>query len=171
MGKTANIAFWGLDVAEMTTLIHALKTGKYEKQSASIHPFVENIKIKGVTFKATIPSGNESARRSFRPSLPDFDGIVYVADNTDSESSSMAKEDIESLLGDKAISRPILILIPTSDASGTLNEKKLVEELGVAKLVGEKGGSQVSIFAYSLSTIQHEGYQEGFEWLVKYLSQ
>lgn len=110
-----------------------------------------------MTFKATIPSGNETgilspirsrcfseptiiplARRSFRPSLPDFDGIVYVADNTDSESTSTTKEDIESLLGDETISRPILVLIPTSDTSGTANEKKLVEELGVAEKVGEK---------------------------------
>lgn len=78
------------------------------------------------------------ARRSFRSSLHDFDGIVYVADNTDSESISTSKEELENLLGDETISKPILGLILKSNASGIPNEKKLVQELGIAEKVGEK---------------------------------
>ena len=59
--------------------------------------------------------------------LPEYDGIVFLVDATDSKS----KSELNSLLTDKAISylKPILVLVQRPDPSGIANEEILIQEL------------------------------------------
>ncbi|CAA7267617.1 unnamed protein product [Cyclocybe aegerita] len=164
--KPSNIALWGPDVSEITTLVHTLKAGKYTQGSASIHPFNEEITVGEKTFVAAIPSGNEGARRSHRQSLTDYDSIVYVVDPTDADSLSTSKEELNRVLADEALTKPILVLISKPDASGVANEGSLVQELGLEQAV-EKADGRVGVFAYSLSPEKSKGFEEGFRWLLQ----
>ncbi|KAJ3496929.1 hypothetical protein NLJ89_g10417 [Agrocybe chaxingu] len=165
--KPANVALWGPDVFEITTLVQTLKIGKYAQGTASIHPFNEEITFGEKTFVAAVPSGNEGARRSHRQSLADYDSIVYVLDATDNDSLSTSKEELNGVLTDEALTKPILILVPKADASGVANES-LLQELGLKQAVAKADG-RVAVFAYSLSPEKSKGFEEGFRWLLQYL--
>jgi hypothetical protein len=60
--------------------------------------------------------------------LTEFDAIVYVVNPTDSESFSRTKEELDSLLVDQAISKPILVLVQKPYATGITNEEILQQE-------------------------------------------
>jgi len=138
--------------------------------TASIFPFLETITIGKKTFTATVPSGNERAQRSMRIYLPEYDGIAFLVDATDSESVAKSKAELNSLLTDEAISnlKPILVLVQKPDASGIANEEILVQELCLEPIA--EGNGRVALFGYSLSSEQLKGYNQGFRWLLEHLS-
>ena len=47
---------------------------------------------------------------------------MYLADVIDPESFSSAKAELDDILADKAVSKPMLVLVPKPDASGIANE-------------------------------------------------
>ena len=69
-------------------------------------------------------------------------------------------EELQSLLSDDAISRPIVILVRTPNASGTANDPNLISEFQLEDVIKERNG-RVSIFAYSLSPTRFVGCIEG----------
>ncbi|RDB29341.1 GTP-binding protein SAR1a [Hypsizygus marmoreus] len=154
MHKQVNIALWGSDVSEMATLVHGLQTGEYVKQEPSIHPFSQEITINNVNFTATVPSGNTGARLAWRSSLPEFDGIVYVVDTKDSSWLTVAKEELNGLLNDETLSKPILILVAKSDPS---------EEAELDAIT--KQGPTVALYTYD----KYEETKEGFQWLLQHV--
>jgi len=69
-----------------------------------------------------------------RDTLAEFDGIVYLVDATDSESS---KAELDSLLADKTILKPLLVLVQKPDASGIANEEILMQELCLEEAIAK----------------------------------
>ena len=69
-----------------------------------------------------------------RDSLAEFDGIVYLVDATDSES---LKAELDSLLADKTISKPLLVLVQKPDASDIANEEILMQELCLEEAIAK----------------------------------
>ena len=69
-----------------------------------------------------------------RDTLAEFDGIVYLVDATDSESS---KAELDSLLADKTISKPLLVLVQKPDALGIANEEILMQELCLEEAIAK----------------------------------
>jgi len=113
--------------------------------------------------------------------LPEYDGIVFLVDATDSESFSKSKTELNSLLTDKAISnlKPILVLVQRPNPSGIANEEILIQELCLEEPIAKvhnrsplqsmyerflsihQGSGRIALFAYSLSSEQLKGYEEG----------
>jgi len=60
---------------------------------------------------------------------------VYLMDTVDSELFSQSKAELDDILTDKAISKPILVLVVKPDASGFANEETLVQELGIGEAI------------------------------------
>ena len=73
-------------------------------------------------------------RSPLRDSLAEFDGIVHVVGATDSETS---KAELDSLLADKAISKPLLVLVQKPDSSGIANEEILMQELRLEEAIAK----------------------------------
>ena len=73
-------------------------------------------------------------RSPLRDSLAEFDGIVYLVGATDFESS---KAELDSLLADKAISKPLLVLVQKPDSSGIANEEILMQELRLEEAIAK----------------------------------
>ena len=69
-----------------------------------------------------------------RDSLAEFDGIVYLVDAMDFESS---KAELDGLLADKAISKPLLVLVQKPDASGVADEQILMQELCLGEAIAK----------------------------------
>ena len=70
--------------------------------------------------------------------LPRYDGIVFLVGASDSESfSKSSRAELDSILTDKAILKPILILVQKPDASGIANEETLVQELCLEEAIAK----------------------------------
>ena len=69
-----------------------------------------------------------------RDSLAEFDGIVYVVGATDFES---LKAELDSLLADKDISKPLRVLVQKADSSGIANEEILMQELRLEEAIAK----------------------------------
>jgi len=95
-----------------------------------------------------------------RVTLRDYDGIACFIDKSDDEALQDSKEELNSLLSDNSISQPIVILVPTQNASGYANDPELISEFELEDVI-RKGNGRVSIFAYSLSPTQFIGCLEG----------
>lgn len=73
-----------------------------------------------------------SARREWRADLSDYDGVVYLVD---AKELNRSKEELNSLLADEALSKPILIL-------GSKSEGNLFEELNLQETITKVSDSQ-----------------------------
>jgi len=87
--------------------------------------------------ESSLTHSRSSARREFGTSLSEFDGIVYILDTTDADSLSRSKGELSSLLANEAILKPILVLISKPEPSGTANEEKLVQEMGLEDAIAK----------------------------------
>ena len=90
-----------------------------------------------IFYSASLNSTLWAARRSFRQMLPKSDGIVYLVDAIDPESSSSSKAELNDILADEALSKPILVLVPKPDASGIANEETLMQELCMGEAIAK----------------------------------
>ncbi|TFY59213.1 hypothetical protein EVG20_g7875 [Dentipellis fragilis] len=153
--KTATIGFWGPDVSEITTLVHALKTGEYKPTTQpSLHPFSETFTADKVSITAAVPSANEAMRRQFASHLATHDGIVYLINTTTSSSDAdlaQAKTELSTLLSDPEFAATPILVLASSDVK---------EALGVQGALAERG-DKVAFFTYSLAQEKLEGYPEG----------
>jgi len=163
MNKKANIAFWGADVDEITSLVHALKTGEYVRRQGSVHPLSEETIIGNVTITASVPSANMGSGLAWRSYLSDHDGIVYVVDARDPAGLALSKAELDDLLNDETLSKPILVLALKSN---TFGEEELRQQLNIEGAL-TKGEPSVAFFTYSISSTQVEGTEEGFRWLLQ----
>ena len=71
-----------------------------------------------------------------------------------------SKEELNRLLSNNLISQPIVILVPTQNASGYANDPELISQFELEDVI-RKGNGRVSIFAYSLSPTRFIGCLEG----------
>jgi hypothetical protein len=72
------------------------------------------------------------ARLAWRSALSDFDGIVYLVDVIDPTQLALSKEELDGLLNDETLSKPILILAPKSSSLG---EEELRQQLNVQEAI------------------------------------
>ncbi|KAF8073545.1 hypothetical protein FPV67DRAFT_1478342 [Lyophyllum atratum] len=172
LGKKINVSLWGPNVYEQTALVNALKTGEYIPNTVTIFSISEKFDFGDVTIEATVPDGNEGARRNWRWYLSngDFDGIVYVVDLADIDTS---KSELKSLLNDEIITIPIVIIAPksVSDLDGEVKfefaEEELKEKL---EFDPAKHDDRVAFFMYLVSESGHlEGIDKAFQWLLDHL--
>jgi len=136
-----HIALWGPNISEQTEIIYTLKTGSYVQEEISIYPLRAEVNVCGVTIKASVSGGNEGSRIHWRCTLNEYNGIVYVVDTMDVETS---KRELHGLLSDGALTLPILVLARTSDqmAAGTLRKELDFQEAN---------NKDVALFMYSVS--------------------
>ena len=95
-----------------------------------------------------------------RDALPHYDGIAFLLDNSFDEELQASKEELNSFLSDNSITQPIVVLVPTQNASGCANDPELISELELEDVI-RNGKGRVSIFSYSLSPTQFIGCSEG----------
>ena len=92
--------------------------------------------------------------------LPYFDGIAFLIDNSIDKALQASKEELNSILSDNSITQPIVVLVPTQNASGCANDPELISKLELEDVI-RNGKGRVSIFSYSLSPTQFIGCSEG----------
>lgn len=105
------------------------------------------------------------ARYCLYDALPYYDGIVFIMDVDTDEELEDSKEELNRLLSNNLISQPIVILVPTQNASGYANDPELISQFELEDVI-RKGNGRVSIFAYSLSPTRFIGCLEGQLWTV-----
>ena len=92
--------------------------------------------------------------------LPYFDGIAFLLDNSIDKALQASKEELNSILSDNSITQPIVVLVPTQNASGCANDPELISEFELEDVI-RSGNGRLSIFSYSLSPTQFIGCLEG----------
>jgi len=95
-----------------------------------------------------------------RATLHQSDGIACFLDNKDARALQDSKEELDGLLSDPAISQPIVIFVPSENASGYPNDPESISEFGLENVIRE-GKGRVSVFGYSLSPNKFIGCLEG----------
>ncbi|KIM37146.1 hypothetical protein M413DRAFT_278559 [Hebeloma cylindrosporum] len=76
-----------------------------------------------------------------------------------------SKEELCTIISYRPISQPIVILVPTKNASGGMNDPALISEFGLEAMI-ETGQGRVSVLAYSLSSTRFAGCLEAVRWLL-----
>ena len=95
-----------------------------------------------------------------RATLHQYDGIACFLDNRNAIALHDSREELDGLLSDPAISQPIVIFVPSENASGYANDPESISEFGLENVIRE-GKGRVSVFAYSLSPNKFVGCLEG----------
>lgn len=125
------------------------------------------LKFDGLFLMASIASGNRGGsllkvfvfaisplkhplgRYSMRDTLPDYDGITFLIDKNIDKALQDSKKELISILSDNSISQPIVIFVPTQNASRYANDPELISEFELEDVI-RKGNGRVSSHTHSL---------------------
>jgi hypothetical protein len=97
-----------------------------------------------------------------RSTLNRYDGIAFLLSisNRNARVLQDSREELDDILSDPAISKPIVIFVPSENASGHGNDPETISEFWLDDVIRE-GKGRVSVFAYSLSPNKFVGCLEG----------
>eukprot|EP00056_Hartaetosiga_gracilis_P021533 m.24765 g.24765 ORF g.24765 m.24765 type:complete len:194 (-) comp9128_c2_seq2:970-1551(-) len=176
VNKQGRIAFFGLDNAGKSSLLHKLKTGRMLQCSPSLQPTAETVELAGITILAHDVGGHKQARRIWRDYFPAVDAIVFVVDTSDHERLSIAKDELHKILGDEMICNvPVCILGNKIDIPGAASEEQLMLALDIDGLRTGRGKIHRSSFTmrplemFMCSVSEGQGYGDGLKWLSQYI--
>ena len=93
--------------------------------------------------------------------LPYFDGIAFLIDNSIDKALQASKEELNSILSDNSITQPIVVLVPTQNASGCANDPELISEFELEDVIrpGVVMGGYPSSHTHCLQTTRFIGGQ------------
>ncbi|KAK2811584.1 hypothetical protein FQN50_001926 [Emmonsiellopsis sp. PD_5] len=126
-GKSAKLAFVGLDNTGKTTLIHLLNVDFGPKDG-----YPEPITIDNTRY--TLVDTGGMARRPLKNYLPGIDGVIFLVDASDYDRFREAKELLHSLLQMEEVGKktPFLILGNKIDHASAVSEEELRDALGIS---------------------------------------
>jgi len=85
-----------------------------------------------------------------RATLYQYDGIACFLDNRHAIALRDSREELHGLLSDPANSQPIVIFVPSENASGNANDPESISEFGLENVIREgKGRVCLCIFSFS----------------------
>ena len=171
--KNARILFLGLDNAGKTTLLRVMKDNRISIHQPTIHPNNAELIVGNVKFNTFDLGGHEAARKLWRQYSIDIDGIVFLVDAQDSSRFTEAKKELQSLLFDDLLHKtPILILVNKIDCQQAVSEYELRDSLSLQMTSGKNNFNIEDIRpieVFMCSVVRKLGYQDGFEWLCKFI--
>ena len=97
-------------------------------------------------------------RQGLRQALRYYDGIACFIDKSD-ESFQYSKEELDSVLSDDDITQPIVILVPTPNASGYANDPDLISEFELGAWF--RGGIRAEMENKDIGKIQPPRFPPG----------
>jgi GTP-binding protein SAR1 len=137
-------------------------------------PASEEFTVGNVKFSTYDFVGHRQARRFWYESFAEkIGGIVFLVDTADPERFSESKAELDALLGTKELSKvPFLVLGSKVDAPGAVSEKELRDHFDLYQTTGKGKVSLTDvrpIEIFMCSTVQRQGYEEGFRWISQYV--
>ncbi|KAJ7268453.1 GTP-binding protein sar1 [Mycena rebaudengoi] len=172
--KCAKLLVLGLDNAGKTTLCFALKTGR----SVSLQPTFrmsswEELTIGSLNVFLFDLGGYPRGLRLWTDYFSVADAIVYLVDSADAARHPEAAAELAALLAAPELSNvPFLILGTKIDIPGAISEDELRAALGLHPTTGKaRAPSDAHIIeVFMCSAPRRTGYEEGFEWLSRFVS-
>ena len=173
--KSANIVFLGLDNAGKTTMLYMLQHDRFTETDSTYHPHQAEVTIGNIKFNSYDLGGHQAARKTWREYCGTLDGIIFMIDSAQQDRLTEAKSELDKLLEMPELSQcPFVIFGNKVDKEGALTEDELREILGLQfhKTYGKTddatpGARPIEMFMCSV--LKRVGYQDGFQWLSKFI--
>ncbi|KAJ7254193.1 GTP-binding protein sar1 [Mycena rebaudengoi] len=173
--KCAKLLVLGLDNAGKTTLFFALKTGRFVSLQPTLMPSWEEFTIGSLKVSSFDLGGHPRGRHLWTDYFSVADAIVYLVDSADAARLPEATAELAALLAAPELSNvPFLILGTKIDTPGAISEDELRAALGLPPTTGKSdahipGTVKRPIEVSMCSAPRRTGYEEGFEWLSRFL--
>ena len=107
----------------------------------------------------TLPLRVKKPPHNPKATLFRYDRIACFLDNRNPALLHDSREELNGLLSDPVISQPIVIFVPSENASGYPNDPESIAEYGLEDVI-RKGKGRIAVFAYSLSLNKFVGCLE-----------
>jgi GTP-binding protein SAR1 len=172
--KNGKLVLLGLDNAGKTTLLHRLKTGKFEQfeQTKSYHR--EDLVMAGIRFSAYDLGGHDAARQAWSDYYCDAQAVIFMVDAANPTRFEEAREQLDALLREESLRKvPFLILGNKVDCERAVSESHLAMTMGLTSMTplnqttATPGQRVLRLFMCSVKT--KFGYAEGIQWLAKFI--
>lgn len=164
--RSFKILILGLDKAGKTTILEKIQ-GKMDGEPVpTIGYNHQKVKMRNVSLDTWDLSGQERMRKIWKHYFVDTGGIIFVVDWTDFDRIDIARDELNYLLAEPELDDiPMLILANKQDLPEAMGVSKLRKNLGI---VEEEQRRPCKI--QEASAILDEGLEQGFEWMVKILT-
>ncbi|XP_060554716.1 uncharacterized protein LOC132715683 [Ruditapes philippinarum] len=163
----ARILMLGLDAAGKTTVLYKLKLNETVSTIPTIGFNVETVSpVKGLTFTVWDVGGQDKIRQLWRHYFQNTEGLIYVVDSADQSRMAEAREELMGILDSEEMRGvPLCILANKQDLPNAMSSSKIVEQLGLNKLVGRKW------YVQAACATTGEGVYEGMHQLASMVKQ
>jgi GTP-binding protein SAR1 len=177
--RQATLIFLGLDNSGKTSLLYMLQSDKFTQTDSTYHPHTAEVTIGHITFTSFDLGGHKQARKTWREYAGNVDGLAFIVDAADPGRISEAKAELEKLLGMEELSEvPFVVFGNKVDKPTALSEEKFRRAIGLPNHV-TYGKDDVPRYYSSIRPIEvfmtsvkaRVGYQDGFEWLSKFIDE
>ncbi|CAK0898932.1 unnamed protein product, partial [Prorocentrum cordatum] len=167
--KKVRIVVVGLDNSGKTTVLNCLKPKKASLETVPTVGFsTEEFQKHGVNFCAFDMSGQSRYRNLWEHYYGDVEGIIVVVDATDSLRFVVAKDELQQMMGNPAVSEgrmPILFLCNKMDAPGACPQTDIVEALELEQITDRPWA------IFPTDALKGEGVEEATKWLVQMMTE
>ncbi|KAI8800350.1 ADP-ribosylation factor family-domain-containing protein [Cladochytrium replicatum] len=167
--KRANVLCVGLDNSGKSTILNHFKAEKIQPEEIvpTVGFNVENFSFRSkVRFTVFDMSGQGKYRDLWQHYFHDTDAIIFVVDSADRVRACIARDELESILGNRAMQTrkvPILFFANKMDLDGAL----LPSECATALALEDIRDRNWTIWA--CNALSGEGLEQGLDWLADQL--
>ncbi|KAK8878585.1 intracellular protein transport [Tritrichomonas musculus] len=173
-GKASNIVIIGLDNAGKSTMLYALKNGRFQQQEKTKTFDKEMVKIGGLDIYAWDLGGHMMVRQTWSDYYFSCQGIVFVIDASCQTRFNEAKNELDMIMNDSTIKNlPILILANKIDVAGSASYSDIVSAFNLKNLYDS---DQITVHTefrpihlVMTSVPQLFGFLSGFKWLSNFI--
>ena len=152
----------GLDGSGKTTILHRLKSGKFQQTLPTVGLNIETALIKNIEFLIFDVGGK--VRSLWTHYYENLNALIFVIDSTDKERMWQVREELVKLNEDlKFQNVSLLVFFNKQDLKDRAEFNDLIEWTGVKEVL------EMDIIVQKCSALNGEGLNEGIEKLINFM--